>query len=253
VRLTPGVLSHEGYLAGTDERRRAELAAAMADPQAKAVFAARGGYGVLRALHELPWDVFVAHPKWLVGFSDITVLHALAWSRGVATVHGPNVSGLGLKASPALRAAWLAAVERPRATRVWRGLRTLRAGRARGPIVGGNLSLLYAMAAAGKLIVPDGAVIAMEDVNEAPYRVDRMLTALRAGGYFDRASALVFGDFDRAQPGPDGWTIDDVLGSFAQSLGRPAVAGAPFGHGSRNDSFILGGAAEVSGDEVQLG
>jgi muramoyltetrapeptide carboxypeptidase len=253
VRLNPGVLSREGYLAGTDERRRAELAAAMVDPHAKAVFAARGGYGAMRALHELPWDAFAARPKWLVGFSDITVLHVLAWGRGVASVHGPNVSGLGLKASPALRAAWLSALERPTATRVWRGLRTLRAGRARGPVVGGNLSLLYAMAAAGRLVVPDGAVIAMEDVNEAPYRVDRMLTALRVGGYFDRASALVFGDFDRAQPGPDGWTTEDVLGSFSRSLGLPAVAGAPFGHGARNESFILGGLAEVSGDMVLLG
>jgi muramoyltetrapeptide carboxypeptidase len=252
--MSPGVLAREGYLAGTDERRRAELAAAMADPETKAVLAARGGYGALRALHDLPWDALAARPKWLVGFSDITVLHALAWSRGIASVHGPNVSGLGQKkASPALRAAWLAAIERPTAVHFWRGLRTLRPGKAQGPLVGGNLSLLHSMAAAGKLAVPDGAVIAMEDVNEAPYRVDRMLTALREGGHFERASGLVFGAFDRAQPGPDGWTIDDVIGAFAESLGLPAVAGAPFGHGSRNESFVVGGAAEVSSDVVRLG
>jgi muramoyltetrapeptide carboxypeptidase len=253
VVVSPGVLAREGYLAGADTRRRDELALALADPEAKAIVVARGGYGALRILAGLPWEELRRRPRWIVGFSDVTALHAMAWNHAVASVHGPNVTGLGrAQASPAVRASWLAALERPRASRRWRGLSVVRSGRARGVLVGGNLSLLYAMAAAGCLIVPKGAIVALEDVNEAPYRIDRMLTALAVGGHLAHASALVFGGLDRASPGPDGWTAGDVVVRLASSLGIPVLTGAPFGHGAHNEAFVLGLEAEVEGDEMVL-
>jgi muramoyltetrapeptide carboxypeptidase len=116
--------------------------------------------------------------------------------------------------------------------------------------VGGNLALLHAMAAAGRLAVPDGAVVALEDVTEAPYRVDRMLTSLRLGGHLERASAIVLGGFDRCVPGPDGRTVDEVLHERTRDLGIPVVAGAPFGHGAVNEAFVLGSPVRVEGDCV---
>jgi len=252
VRIAPGVLRREGYLAGSDARRKLELEGAFADPEVKAIVAVRGGYGAMRIVDDLPWDAFARQPRWLVGFSDITALHAMAWRAGVASAHAPNVTGLGRGATPPIRAAWLASIERPRASRVWGGLRVLRAGRATGPLIGGNLSIVHAMAASARLAIPDGAILALEDVTEAPYRVDRMLTSLILGGHVARCSAIVFGGFDRCGPGPDGLTVDEVLEERTRSLGIPVLAGAPFGHGAHNEAFVLGLPARLEGDALTL-
>jgi len=245
LRIGSGMLARDAFLAGSDARRADELARAMRDPEVKAIVAARGGYGAIRIVDALPWDELARRPKWIVGFSDVTVLHAMAWRSGVASVHAPNVTGLGRDATPAMRARWLASVERPAAAHAWQHLRVLRGGEARGLVVGGNLSLVHAMAAAGRLVVPDGAVLALEDVTESPYRIDRMLTSLRLGGHFDRVSAFVFGGFDRCSPGTDGRTADEVIEERTGDLGVPVLAGAPFGHGLRNDAFVLGSPARI--------
>ncbi len=253
VRMSADALLRDGYLAGNDARRSRELCEAMHDAGAKAILAARGGYGAMRIADALPWSDFVDRPKWIVGHSDITALHAMAWRAGIASVHGPNVTGLGPSASAVVRAAWIASIERPLAVRVWRGLRVLCAGQARGVLVGGNLSLLHALAAAGRLWIPLGAVLALEDVTEPPYRIDRMLTSLALGGYLERASAIVFGGFERCAPGEDGRTADDVIEERTRRLGIPVVAGAPFGHGAANEAFVLGAPAHVKDGEVRLG
>jgi muramoyltetrapeptide carboxypeptidase len=252
LAATPGILASDGYLAGTDARRASELSGAFRAREGKAVLAARGGYGSMRILDQVPWAAFLEQPKWIVGHSDITALHVMAWSAGIASVHGPNVTGLGATVSPAVRAAWIAALERPRHGRVWRGLRVLAGGSARGVIVGGNLALLQAMAAAGRLVLPHGAVLALEDVTESPYRIDRMLTALALGGHLARVAAIVFGDFSRCGPGKDGRTVDDVIEERTRSLGVPVLAGAPFGHGERNEAFVLGAPVEIAGDAVRF-
>jgi muramoyltetrapeptide carboxypeptidase len=253
VRMSAGALAHEAYLAGDDARRAAELRRALLDDDVKAIVAARGGYGAIRIVDDAPWDALARRPKWIVGFSDITVLHATAWRLGVASIHAPNVTGLGRDASVATRAAWLFALERPTAARAWRGLRTLHPGEARGPIVGGNLALLHAMAAAGRLAIPPGAVLALEDVGEAPYRIDRMLASLRLGGHLENVSALVLGGFDRCTPGADGRRVDEVLYDCTRSLRVPVLAGAPFGHGAQNEAFVLGADVQITADAVIWG
>jgi muramoyltetrapeptide carboxypeptidase len=250
VRMLGSALRRDGFLAGTDERRRAEIARAMVDSDVKAIVAARGGYGATRIADELPWREFARRPKWIVGFSDVTALHAMAWRAGVASVHGPNVTGLGRRASPLVRASWLACLERPTAARAWTGLRVVHRGQAQGPLVGGNLSLLHAMAAAGRLTIPDGAVLMLEDVSEAPYRVDRMLTSLLVGGHLARASAIVFGGFERCAPGADGRTLDEVIEERTRPLAVPVLARAPFGHGTHNEACVLGRSACLRGDAV---
>jgi muramoyltetrapeptide carboxypeptidase len=250
LRIHAEILSREGFLAGNDVRRGEELGRVMRDPEVKAVVAARGGYGAMRIVDALPWAELASRPRWLVGFSDLTALHAMAWKHGVASVHAPNVTGLGRDVTPATRARWLAALERPTAPHVWRDLRVLHAGEARGPVLGGNLSLVHAMAAAGRLVLPAGAMLLLEDVTEAPYRIDRMLTSLRLGGHLARVSGVVFGGFDRCPPGGDGRTADDVIEERTRDLGVPVLAGAPFGHGERNDAFVLGAPARIAGSSL---
>ncbi len=253
IDLNAGALARSGYLAGDDARRQQELANAMRKREVKAIVAARGGYGVMRILDALPWGELVERPKWIVGFSDVTALHAMAWRAGVASAHSPNVVGLGRHQSATTRSAWLASLERPHSRQTWRSLRVIRAGRAQGIVVGGNLALVHAMAAANRLTLPEGCVLALEDVTEAPYRIDRMLTSLLMGGHLSRVSAIVFGGFERCSAGVDGRTVDQVLDDRTRTLGIPVLSGAPFGHGVRNDAFVLGARVRVQNDEVAWG
>jgi muramoyltetrapeptide carboxypeptidase len=252
VTWFPDVLARTGYLAGSDDRRAAELARAFTDPDARAIFCARGGYGATRVVGRVPWDAFRARPQWIVGFSDITALHLEASARGVASIHAPHVTGLGVP-SVRHRARLLAALERG-VSMGWQGLRVVHpgAGLARGVACGGNLALVEAMAAAGRLHLPDDTILFLEDVTERPYRLDRMLTSLALGGHLARARAIVFGDFDRCDPGPDGVRVDEVLEERTRSLGVPVVAGAPFGHGAVNDPFVLGARVTVEGACVRF-
>lgn len=252
LRVSAGVLARAGYLAGDDARRAAELAGALTDPQVEAILCARGGYGAMRVTDRVPWEALAARPRWIVGFSDATTLHVEANARGIASVHAPNVTGLGRAITAAERASLIAALETPRAPLAWTDLHVVHAGRAEGPLVGGNLALVAAMAASGRLAIPPGAILALEDVTERPYRIDRMLTSLALGGHLARVAGLVLGDFTQCEPGPDGTRLEDVLAERTRALGVPVLAGAPFGHGARNHAFVLGRRVELSGTAVRF-
>lgn len=247
LTIRTSIFSRTGYLAGSDARRAEELGDAMERADVAAIVCARGGYGAMRILDRLPWETFAARPKWVIGFSDVTALHLAVNAHGVASVHSPNVTGLGRSIGASERASLLAALEVPDAPARWDGLEILSPGTAEGPLLGGNLALVEAMAAAGRLRLPDGAVLALEDVTERPYRVDRMLTSLRLAGVFARAAAIVLGGFTQCEPGPDGVTIDEVLADRLGDLGIPVVRNAPFGHGAPNHAFVLGRRVRVEG------
>lgn len=208
------------------------------------MLAARGGYGASRVVHGLPWSELRAHPKWIAGFSDVTALHAEAAAVGVASLHASHLTALG-RADLPLRAALFDALEAPTRPRHHAGLRTIRAGLARGRAFGGNLTVLQACAAAGRLAVPDGAIVVLEDVTERPYRIDRALTTLIVGGHFARAAGFVLGDFSACDPGPDAVTVLEVLRERLGDLGVPVVAGLPVGHERRNDPVPLGLLARI--------
>lgn len=258
LRASPAVFTRAGFLAGDDDRRAAELASAMRDPDVRAIFCARGGYGATRIVAKLPWQELERHPKWIVGFSDVTALHACWASHGVPSVHAPNVTGLGASSWPTLaqaRFSLMAALEHPDRPRRWGGLTVVREGQAQGPLFGGNLALLCALAAAGQLSVPEGAIVLLEDVTERPYRIDRMLTSLASGPHLARAAGVVFGSFDQCDPGPDGVTAREVAIERTRALGVPVLWGAPFGHGDRNEAFIVGARARIDSGTLtwQLG
>ena len=217
----------------------------------RAVLAVRGGYGASRFAHTLDWDAFAESPRWIVGFSDITALHVEAARVGVAAIHGPHVTALA-RADRRTREALVRVLEQPDEERVMRGLEAVTAGAAEGPLFGGNLALLQACAAAGRLEVPAGAVLVLEDVTERPYRIDRMLATLEAGGHLARAAAVVAGAFTGCEPGPDGVRVEAVLRERLGRLGVPVVVGAPFGHGAVNEPLVLGGWARVEGSREGL-
>lgn len=242
--------TREGFLAGSDERRLAELDAALRREDLSAIVAARGGYGLTRIAHLADWASLRRAPKWIVGFSDITALHVEAQAQGVASLHADNVAGLG-RADAHARERWRRALEQPDELRRFTDLQPLRGGHAQGPLVGGNLSLLFSCQAAGRLRLPPGAVLAIEDVTEAAYRVDRMLSALLAGGVFDAVSAVVVGDFSDCPPSR-GVAIDAVLQERLSQLRVPVLAGLRFGHGDHNEPLPFGLPAAVDGERGEL-
>lgn len=239
-----------GYLAGDDARRLRELEAAIDDPDVDAIVAARGGYGAMRIAARIDPARVAARPKLLVGFSDVTALHAL-WARaGVASLHASMVAALG-RGSDATLARWIEAVEGRGTPPRLEGLAAIGSarGEAEGMVVGGNLALLAAMT--GTPLAPslEGAILFVEDVGEAPYRVDRMLTQLRLSGALDRVAGVLVGTFTRCAPGPEGTTVDDVLEERLSDLGVPVLGGLPCGHVDDPLELPLGARARLDGTQ----
>ncbi len=239
------VFTRHGYLAGTDAERLAELNRALRSDDVRAIVAARGGFGSTRIVSLADWNAFAQRPKWIVGFSDVTALHVEAARLGIASIHGHNAAGLG-RGDARTRELWQARLEAPAARRSYAGLACWRGGRATGLLAGGNLTLLSACAEAGRLRLPEGCVLAIEDVGEAPYRIDRMLTALFSSGALDRVAGVVIGDFVDCN-GRWGVAVEDVLRERLEVLRVPLLAGFPFGHGRNNDPIPLGLPAEIDG------
>jgi muramoyltetrapeptide carboxypeptidase len=238
VEFDPGVFERTGYLAGSDARRLAELDRALAAPELAAVLAARGGYGLTRIAERANFAALRRQPKWLVGFSDVTALHAEALRAGCASLHAANVGSLG-QADARAREAFVQALEAPSRPRSVRDLECVAPGVARGALVGGNLSLLAACATAGRLRWPPGAVVALEDVTESAYRVDRLLTSLIVAGHFDRTSGVVLGEFTDCAPS-GGVEVRQVLAERLVQLRIPVAAGLRFGHGDWNEPLTFG-------------
>jgi muramoyltetrapeptide carboxypeptidase len=248
-----------GYLAGKDEERAADINAMYADRDVKAVFAVRGGWGSARVLPHLDWKLIRANPKLLIGFSDITALHlAFAARAGFTTIHGPGAASgwsqlswnafrsLAFEGQTPLFQAPQGKEDRlvPRSGRV----RTFRAGKASGPLIGGNLTVLTSLMGTPYLPSFDGAILFMEDTNEAEYRIDRMLTQLALSGVLGRVAGVVFGQCtDCRSPGPSygGFTLSEVLAQQLEPLGVPAFEGALIGHVADQFSMPIGTRAEI--------
>jgi len=251
-RLREDVGARRGYLAGDDARRIEEWREAVADPEARAIFCARGGYGAMRLLPEVDPAPLLERPKLLVGFSDVTALHAPLNRAGLATLHGPVVTQLGRAPEDALaHLEALLAGSAPRAG-AWEvpapgaGLvatRTIHPGRASGPLLGGTLAILAHLQ--GTPFAPrlDGAILFLEDVGEKPYQIDRYLTHLRLAGALDGIAGLAVGQLSRCDDA--GILAADVVREAALALGVPAVEGLPAGHEDANFALPLGARATL--------
>ncbi len=256
--------SRHGYLAGTDAERAADIDAMFADETVRAVFAVRGGWGCARLLPHLDWRTIRANPKLLVGSSDVTALHlAFAARAGFASIHAPNAASTWARTSweslwrlafageaPVLPLARAADTALPGA-----GLVTLRPGKARGRLIGGNLSVLSALTGTPWLPDCEGAILFLEDVGEAEYRVDRMLSQLALAGILGKAAGVVFGQCTRCTsglPGYSGFTVAQLLEDYLVPLGVPALAGANIGHVANQLSLPVGAHAELDADAGTL-
>jgi muramoyltetrapeptide carboxypeptidase len=248
LRHGDGLFARDGFLAGSDERRLTELREAFADPDARAIVMARGGYGLARILPFLEPELFTSRPLPLVGFSDGTLLLARALGMGVTTVHGPVVTQLP-SLPPEDHGALFRLLEEPNPGILFGDLNGLVPGRVQGRLVGGNLEVFSRLL--GTPFLPDltGAILFLEDLGERPYRVDRLITHLDLAGIFSAVAAVVVGDFSAClEPAPTRDSSPTAAEVIEDRLGRlaiPVATGAPIGHGTRNVALPYGALVEL--------
>ena len=231
-----GLFTNDGYLAGSDARRAQELRAALVDPTVRALWFARGGYGATRLLPLLDSAEVRAHPKWLVGFSDATALHALWQRAGLSSLHGGTVTSLNDwsdTATDALRQMLSGEHVAPLV-----GTTAVGTQAVSGPLIGGNMAVLCAMIGTGFLPSLAGAVVLLEDVNEPPYWLDRLLTQLTQSGAFDGVVGFAVGQLTSCGDEPEA-ALDTVCGNL-RCLDVPIVAGLPLGHEPCSQAVVLG-------------
>jgi muramoyltetrapeptide carboxypeptidase len=258
--------ARHGYLGGTDAERLADLNAALRDPSIAAIWCLRGGYGLTRILDRIDYAALEREPKAIIGFSDVTALLLAALRRvGVVSFHGPTArqpltafSGRQFarvlsRAEPAgllERLEPAADVLVPRSPRIV----AIREGRAEGPLVGGNLTLVQCLI--GTPWLPDfaGALLFLEDVGEDLYRVDRALSHLRLAGLLDRLAGVVVGQFTdmKKATGDGALGFEEVLEHYFAPLGIPAAYGFPIGHVDEQWTLPIGARARLDAGKGEL-
>ena len=253
--------ARRGHLAGTDAERAGDLNAMFADKSVKAIVCTRGGSGAARLLPLLDYAAIRRNPKVLLGYSDITALQcAILAKTGLVTFHGPIGSGSWNKFNVDQFQRVLLAGELveyrnrleagdelvPRKNRT----STITGGKARGELIGGNLTVLTALA--GSPYLPDfrGRILFLEDVSEAPYRIDRMFSTLKLMGALDQIAGFIFGDCSDCNPG-NGYgslTLEQILDDYIKPLKIPAYRGAMIGHIREQFIVPVGGKVELDAD-----
>ncbi len=253
VELGSNYQSYSGYLAGSDRQRREDLKAAWHNPECKAILCIRGGYGGARLLEDWSWQQqgsnssLIPYPKWLIGFSDVS---SLLWSLatvGISGLHGSVLTSL------ASEPEWAIA-------RMFDYLETGHLDALQGKGYGGGkvlgrllpANLTVATHLLQTPLQPDltGAILALEDVTEFPYRIDRMLTQWRMMGAFKKIGGIALGRFSRCEPypGANSWTVEEVLRDRLGDLNVPLVYDLPFGHDGVNAALPVGQPVELNGD-----
>lgn len=261
VKIGQHLRDKHGYLAGDDKARAEDINTFFKDDDLNGVIAIRGGWGSARLLPYLDFDAIKKNPKVLLGYSDITALHnAIHAKTGLITFHGP----VGLGRWDSWSVDWLKRVlfngeavtmsnkkdlsDRNSLTQVDNRTRTITSGKARGKMLGGNLTVLTAIL--GSSYVPDysGSILFLEDVQENLYRIDRMLTSLKLAGILDKAKGVVFGMCSQCGPGNDNYaalTMEEILADHIKTLGVPAWQGAMIGHDTPQWTVPFGLEVEI--------
>ena len=256
VRLGAGVGRKHFQFAGTHAERAADLQAAIDDPEVRAIWCARGGYGTVHVMESVDLRPLRHDPKWIIGFSDVTVLHNALHNLGLCSLHAqmpfhigaktPETRGslrralfggpLEIRSSLAGSTAGAGAVNRP--------------GIAEGVVVGGNLSLLYALHGTSFDIDPRGRILVLEDLDELLYHVDRMVMNLKLGEWFARLAGLVIGGMsemrNKNESDPVGATAEEIIAHAIGPVNYPVCSGFPFGHINDNRALVLGQKAKLS-------
>lgn len=249
--------SKYGPFSGTDAERLAELQSMLDNPNIQAIICARGGYGLSRIIDQVHLDTLLQHPKWVVGFSDVTVLHAALQKKGIMSIHGPMAAGFdkGEEGSFYIEALqkMLGGIPELYTTK---SSKENQLGQGIGQLVGGNLCLIAHLIGSENALVTKNKILLIEDIGESHYNIDRMLIQCKNAGLFDDLSGLLVGGFtdlnDKAED--FGETIPQMVQRHTQGKNYPIAFHFPIGHGVENVPVRLGASyqLEVTSEMVRL-
>jgi muramoyltetrapeptide carboxypeptidase len=250
VKLGEGIGRKHFQQAGTAEERAADLQAALDDPAVRAIWCARGGYGTVHLLEHLDLSVLRRDPKWIVGFSDITVLHNALHNIGVASLHAQMPFNIGAKTEATRETLRAALFGEPCDISARSSQMEAREGTCEGVLIGGNLSLLYALRGTPYDIDPRGKILFIEDLDELMYHMDRMVQNLRLAGWLKGLAGLIVGGMsdirDKNPDDPFGMTAEQIIADALGDSGYPVCFGFPAGHIDDNRALVFGQKAKLS-------
>lgn len=236
--------------AGTLQERIDDLQDVLDDATIKAIWCARGGYGTVQLIDKIDFSIFKKNPKWIIGYSDITVLHAHIHNFGIETVHATmpiNISKNSEDAKESLKNALLG-------NQLYYEFPSHQlniSGKPNGEIIGGNLSVLYSLLGSKSSINTKNKLLFLEDLDEYLYHIDRMLQNLKRNGYFENVSGIIVGGMTQMRDNdiPFGKTAEEIILEIVKPYNIPVIFGAPFGHLDDNRTLIFGRNAQLISDE----
>lgn len=256
--------AEENQFAGNDALRAEDFQTMLDNPEIKAIWCACGGYGTVRIIDKLDFSQFQKQPKWIMGYSDITVLHSHIHNLGFSTIHAPmpvDIAGQSAEAVQSLKKVLFG----EKLEYIISADRKNRLGIAKGRLVGGNLSVLYSLCGSPSAVSTKGKIIFLEDLDEYLYHIDRMMQNLKRGGFFNDAAGLIVGGmsamrdntkaFGFAKDNPFGKTAEMIISETVDEYGFPVCFDFPAGHTKDNRALVMGNeiVLEVNENKVVIG
>jgi muramoyltetrapeptide carboxypeptidase len=250
VELGAHVFSHYFQFAGTDAQRLRDLQEAFDDPDCSAILCSRGGYGTVRIIDKLHFSNFLENPKWLIGFSDITILHSCLNNYGVPTIHGVmpryffdennNPTENLITLMELLTGKGIGYTVEPSESN--------RTGSAKAELVGGNLSIISSLQGTFYDLETEGKILFLEDIDEFLYHTDRMIHQLKLSGKLDNLAGLILGDFSdmKDNDSPFGKNVHEIILEAVEDLNYPVCFGFPAGHEEKNLALLFGREWEMN-------
>lgn len=244
VEMGQHVFARHYQFAGTDKQRLEDLQTALDDPETDVILCSRGGYGTVRIIDKLNFEKFHLNPKWLVGFSDITILHCCLNNLGVATVHGPMPRYFFEKnGQPAENLkSMMQILSGEQVSYFFKNGEYNRNGSVTAEIVGGNLSIISSLQGTKYELETNGKILFLEDIDEFLYHTDRMIFQLKLAGKLDNLAGLILGDFTEMKDNesPFGKTVHEIISEAVEEFNYPVAYGFPAGHDKKNLALTFG-------------
>lgn len=236
-----------GTYAGTDQQRYADLETAILDPTVKAIMCSRGGYGAVHLLERLNRLPLRDNPKWVIGFSDISALHALLHKHGIASIHGHMTGHLSSSGGSDNDSLALFDILRGQPVGYdFPAHKYNREGFAAGTLLGGNLSVIADLIGTPYNVIKPDTILFIEDVSEPVYKIERIIYQLRLSGVMERLRGMVIGKFTEYSPDADNSSMEAMIHNLTSDYKFPIAFGAPIGHVSHNIPLMVSAPAELS-------
>jgi len=244
VVLGKHIFNQNSHFAGTDSERAEDFQNALDNPNIKAIWSGRGGYGSVRVLDKLDYTAFLEKPKWIIGYSDITAFHSHIHNLGIETMHA--MMGTSVDDKPELIVETLSTFKKAIFGKPLKYTippsKYNRNGKAKGQLVGGNLALLASMLGSKSQTEAKGKILFIEEIGEYKYSIDRMLQSLKRAGYFDDCAGLIIGDISKIKTNSTKWgsSIEQLVLDVVKDYDFPVMFNFPAGHMPDNRALIFG-------------